>query len=77
MHLKIQFSVEEENNNQINFLDLSISRTHNNLKFGIPYLHVYKPHFLTRICTPKFGCGFYTGFKKLDPPRKSRYHIDD
>jgi hypothetical protein len=35
IHSKIQFSIEEENNNQINFLDLSIVRTCNRLKFGI------------------------------------------
>jgi hypothetical protein len=40
-------------------------------------LRMYKPHVLTRIYTPKLECGFYTEFKKLDPPRKSRYHIDD
>jgi hypothetical protein len=35
IHRKVQFSMEAENNNQINFLDLSIVRTCDNLKFGI------------------------------------------
>jgi hypothetical protein len=35
IHRKVQFSVETESNNQINFLDLSIVRTCNNLKFGM------------------------------------------
>jgi hypothetical protein len=35
IHKKVQFSIETESNNQINFLDLSIVRTCNNLKFGI------------------------------------------
>jgi hypothetical protein len=35
IHRKIQFSVEEECNNQKNFLDLSIVRTCNKLEFGI------------------------------------------
>jgi hypothetical protein len=31
-----------------------------------------------QIYPPKLGCGLYTEFKKnLDPPRKSRYYIDD
>jgi hypothetical protein len=32
---KIQFSIQEEINNQINFLDLTISRLHDSLQFGI------------------------------------------
>jgi hypothetical protein len=44
----------------------------------IPYMCVYKPHLLTRIFLPKLGCGLYTELKNnLDPPRKSRYHIDN
>jgi hypothetical protein len=35
IHRKIQFGVEEEYNNRINFLDLSIVRTCNSLKFDI------------------------------------------
>jgi hypothetical protein len=35
VHQKIQFSIKEENNKQINFLDLSITRIHNSLQFGI------------------------------------------
>jgi hypothetical protein len=33
--------------------------------------------FLARIYPPKLGCGLYMEFKNLDPPRKSRYPIDD
>jgi hypothetical protein len=35
IHHKIQFTIEEESNSQINFLDLSVSRIHNGLQFGI------------------------------------------
>jgi hypothetical protein len=35
IHRKIQFSMEEENNKQINFLYLSITKTHNSLQVGI------------------------------------------
>jgi hypothetical protein len=35
IHSKIQFSIEEENNNRITFLDLSIVRSCNSLKFGV------------------------------------------
>jgi hypothetical protein len=35
IHDKIQFTKEEETDNQINFLDLSISRTPNYLRCGI------------------------------------------
>jgi hypothetical protein len=35
IHRKVQFSIATESNNQINFLDLSIVRACNNLKFGI------------------------------------------
>jgi hypothetical protein len=62
----------------INILKSCLSKIHFNIILEkIPYLRVYKPHFLTRLCPPKLGCGLYTEFKNLVPPRKSRYHIDD
>jgi hypothetical protein len=49
-----------------------------NCKFlGIPYVCVYKPHFFTIIYPPKLECGLYKELKKLEPPRKSRYNIDN
>jgi hypothetical protein len=35
IHNKVQFSMETENNNNINFLDLSIILSDSNLKFGV------------------------------------------
>lgn len=35
IHTKIKFTLESENNNSINFLDLTIIRTNNNLEFSI------------------------------------------
>jgi hypothetical protein len=35
MHPKIKFTIEEEVNNKINFLDISIEKTHNELQLGI------------------------------------------
>jgi hypothetical protein len=35
IHHKIHFTIENELNNQLNFLDLTIIRHHNNLQFGI------------------------------------------
>jgi hypothetical protein len=31
----------------------------------VPYLHMYKPHFLTRIYPPKLGCGLCTEYYVL------------
>jgi CRISPR/Cas system CSM-associated protein Csm2 small subunit len=35
IHHRIKFTVEEEINNKINFLDISIAKTHNTLQLGI------------------------------------------
>jgi hypothetical protein len=43
------------------------------------YLRVYKPHFFGKNIPSKIGVRLKHGIKKknVDPPRKSRYHIDD
>jgi hypothetical protein len=51
LHHKIQFSIENEANNQINFLDLTISRLHNNLQFGI-----FRKHTTTDIMLHNTSC---------------------
>jgi hypothetical protein len=43
----------------------------------LPYLRVYNPHFFDKNLPSKIGCGLYTEFKELDPPRKIRYHTGD
>jgi hypothetical protein len=35
IHNKINFTIEKEQNNQINFLDITIKRKHNKFQFGI------------------------------------------
>jgi hypothetical protein len=35
LHYKLQFTMENESNNKLNFLDLTIKRTHGHLQFGI------------------------------------------
>jgi hypothetical protein len=42
-----------------------------------PYLRVYKPHFFDKNLHSKIGVRLFTELKDQDPPRKSRYHIDD
>jgi hypothetical protein len=51
LHHKIQFTIENEINNQINFLDLTISKHHNNLHFGI-----YRKHTTTDIMIRNDSC---------------------
>jgi hypothetical protein len=51
LHHKIQFSIENEANNQTNFLDLTISRLHNNLQFGI-----FRKHTTTDIMLHNTSC---------------------
>jgi hypothetical protein len=35
IHLKIKFTIEEEVNNKISYLDITVSKTYNKLSFGI------------------------------------------
>jgi hypothetical protein len=51
LHHKIQFTIENELNNQINFLDIPILRHHNNLQFG-----TYRKHTATDIMIHNDSC---------------------
>jgi hypothetical protein len=51
LHHKIQFTIENEINSQMNFLDCTISRRHNNLHFGI-----FRKHTATDIMIRNDSC---------------------
>jgi hypothetical protein len=51
LHNKIQFSIENEANNPINFLDLTISRLHSNLQLGI-----FRKHTITDVKLHNTSC---------------------
>jgi hypothetical protein len=59
-------SSERSQNCNVFLLHQNITHSFNALLYAIlPYLRVYKPHFLTRIYPPKIGCGLYTEYYAL------------
>jgi hypothetical protein len=51
IHLRIKFIIEEELNNKINFLDISITKTHTKLQLGI-----YRKHTTTDLLIHNDSC---------------------